>query len=345
MRVGGDASNYVVADTTDHIVAAVRDADAAGLPVLVIGAGSNLVIGDQGFDGVVVHVQSNRVHFDGETVHVEAGADWDPIVASTLEAGLGGLEPLSGIPGCVGGTPIQNVGAYGALVSNFLTHVTVYDRHRGAITDIASSDCGFGSHRTSIFKTSDRYVILEVHFQLPRTSCSQPIAYAGLADRLGVTLGQTAPTNHLRETVLAMRRERGMLLDPDDHDTWSVGSFFVNPVLVSVPDKAAECPTYPDVAGTKLPAAWLIHHAGFAPGYGATFGSGRVRLSTKHALAVTNRGGASTAEVMAFAAHIRDGVERLFDVRLGPECDLVNCSFDDGAPDRLTGALPARSRQ
>lgn len=345
MRVGGFASNYVVAETTDALVSAVREADAAGEPVLVLGAGSNLVIGDQGFDGVVVHVKSRRVLLTEDCIHAEAGADWDPIVELALEAGLGGLEPLSGVPGSVGGTPIQNVGAYGALVSSFLTHVTAYDRHRGEVTDITVADCGFGSHRKSIFKASDRYVILTVHFQLPRTSSSHPLEYAGLADRLGVRLGDTVPTHRVREAVLAMRRERAMLLDPNDHDTWSVGSFFVNPVLTTVPEKAKDCPTYPDVAGTKLPAAWLIHNAGFPPGYGEVFGGGRVRLSSKHALAVTNRGGATTAEVMAFAAHIRDGVQHAFDIRLGPECDLVNCSFDDPAPQRFAGALPARSDQ
>jgi UDP-N-acetylmuramate dehydrogenase len=152
-------------------------------------------------------------------------------------------------------------------------------------------------------------------------------------------IGDVAPTRAVRDAVLAMRGERGMLLDPNDHDTWSVGSFFVNPVLATVPDKARRSPTYPDVAGTKLPAAWLIHQAGFPPGYGADWGRGRVRLSGKHALAVTNRGGATTAEIMAFAAHIRDGVERAFDIGLGPECDLVNCSFDDPAPAWLQDAV------
>lgn len=341
MRVGGDAAEYVVAENTDELVATVRQADATGAPLLVIGEGSNLVVGDGGFDGVVVHVRSTAVVVEGEFLHVDAGVEWDSIVELALNEGLGGLEPLSGVPGSTGGTPIQNVGAYGALVSSFLTHVTVYDRSTGQIRDIAGFDCGFGSHRRSIFKDSDRYIILTAHFELPRTSMSQPVTYAGLADRLGLKLGHVAPAREVRSAVLEMRRERGMLLDPKDNDTWSVGSFFINPVLKSVPPRATECPTYPDVAGVKLPAAWLIHRAGFAPGYGADWGRGRVRLSTKHALAVTNRGGATTSEVMAFAAHIREGVERVFDIQLGPECDLVNCSFDDPTPSWLTDAVPA----
>lgn len=333
MRVGGAAADYVVADTAADVVAAVRQADTCRTPVLIVGGGSNLVVGDGGFDGLVLHIKTHGVRIAGTDVSVAAGEDWDSVVATVIDAGLGGLEPLSGVPGSVGGTPIQNVGAYGTLVSQFLSAVTVYDRKSGDIGDIPAGDCGFGSHRHSIFKTSDRYIVLRVHFTLPRTGTSQPLAYAGLAARLNTKIGDVAPTRVVRDTVLAIRRERGMVLDPADHDTWSVGSFFINPVLQSVPDKARECPTYPDPAGIKLPAAWLIEQAGFAPGYGEHWGRGRVRLSSKHALAVTNRGGATTADIMAFAAHIRDGVEQAFSVRLRPECDLVNCSFDDQAPD------------
>jgi UDP-N-acetylmuramate dehydrogenase len=242
------------------------------------------------------------------------------------------------VPGSTGGTPVQNVGAYGALVSQFLRHVVAYDRCLGEVVTIPGDACGFGSHRQSIFKHSSRHVILAVELVLEPTGTSRPLAYAGLAQRLGRNLGDVAPTEEVRRTVLDMRRERAMLLDATDHDTWSVGSFFINPVLESVPEKARDCPTFPDKAGVKLPAAWLIDHAGFPPGYGAQWGRGRVRLSTKHALAVTNRGGATTGEVMAFAAHVREGVEQAFDVRLGPECDLLNCSFDDPSPEWLATA-------
>ena len=327
MRLGGPASEYEVVHTTEHLVALIREADAAGKPVLVMGGGSNLVVGDQGFEGLVVQVATSGLNIHEEGVTVEAGVEWDTVVATSLDAGLAGLEPLSGIPGSTGGTPVQNVGAYGTLTSDLLTHLTVYDRVTGTIERWTPDRCGFGSHRQSVFKHTDRYVALDVTFQLARSTRSRPIHYAGLAGRLGIVPGATAPTSEVRDAVLALRRRSGMILDAEDHDTWSVGSFFINPVLTSVPDKARDCPRYPDPAGTKLSAAWLIDHAGFPRGYGHDWGRGTVALSSKHALAVTNRGDATTAEVMRFADHIREGVERRFDIRLGPECDLVNCKF------------------
>lgn len=329
MRLGGPIERYVPASSSKQLVEIVRDADAHAEPVLLVGGGSNLVVGDSGFEGLVVHACTTGMSYDGEILHVDAGVEWDTVVAFALAEGLGGLETLSGIPGSAGGTPVQNVGAYGTLISQFLDHVHVLDRTTGELVTLAGSKCGFGSHRQSIFKGSDRYVIVSIHLRLERTKLSQPLAYEGLAARLGLAVGDVAPVGDVRAAVLAMRRERGMVLNADDHDTWSVGSFFINPVLTEVPSQAQNCPTYPDVAGTKLPAAWLIDRAGFSPGYGKDWGRGSVRLSTRHALAVTNRGDATTLEVMRFAAHIRDGVEHVFGVRLGPECDLVNCSFDD----------------
>jgi UDP-N-acetylmuramate dehydrogenase len=327
MRLGGPASEYEVARTAEHLVALIREADAAGMPVLVMGGGSNLVIGDQGFEGLVVQVATPELKIRREDVTADAGVEWDTVVETSLDAGLAGLEPLSGIPGSTGGTPVQNVGAYGALTSDLLRCLTVYDRATGRTEQWAPDRCGFGSHRQSVFKHTDRYVVLDVTFQLTRSTRSRPIHYASLAERLGIAPSRTAPTRLVRDAVLALRRERGMILDVDDYDTWSVGSFFVNPVLASVPDKARDCPQYPDPAGTKLSAAWLIEHAGFPRGYGHDWGRGTVALSSKHALAVTNRGTATTAEVMKFADHIREGVEQRFDIRLGPECDLVNCKF------------------
>ncbi|GAA4758674.1 UDP-N-acetylmuramate dehydrogenase [Gordonia alkaliphila] len=333
MRVGGPVDDYVPVEETAELIDVVRHFDAAETPLMIIGDGSNLVVGDIGFRGAVIHVQTSGISVSGDRVSVEAGTLWDSVVAATIDNGLAGLEPLSGIPGSTGATPVQNVGAYGALMSTFLTHVRAFDRTTGTVVDIPVEDCGFGSHRKSLFKRNPRYVVLSVSFELPRDELSQPISYAGLAQRLGVELGERVRVAELREAVLSLRRERAMLLDPADHDTWSVGSFFVNPVLDEVPQQASECPTYPDVAGTKLPAAWLIENAGFPRGYGAEWGNGRVRLSGRHTLAVTNRGGATTSDVMAFAAHIRDGVESAFGVRLGPECDLINCSFDDPPTD------------
>nr|WP_323134901.1 UDP-N-acetylmuramate dehydrogenase [Rhodococcus sp. 3-2] len=327
MRLGGPAGEYEVAHSSEQLIALIQDADAQGKPVLVVGGGSNLIVGDQGFDGLVVGVATSGLSIEGEFVRVQAGVDWDTVVAASLEAGLGGLEALSGIPGSAGGTPVQNVGAYGTLTSDVLHDVTVFDRESGVVERWGRDRCGFGSHRQSAFKHTDRYVILDVSFRLTADTRSRPIRYSGLAERLGIEIGDVASIDEVRGAVLSLRGERGMLLDEENHDTWSVGSFFINPVLAEVPDKAHQAPRYPDPAGIKLPAAWLIEHAGFSRGYGQDWGNGRVALSTQHTLAVTNRGGATTADVMKFAAHIRDGVETEFGVRLGPECRLVNCEF------------------
>jgi UDP-N-acetylmuramate dehydrogenase len=329
MRLGGPAREFAPARDTAELVELVGRADAAQLPVLILGGGSNLVVGDEGWDGLTVKIDTAGIDIDGTTVRAAAGVDWDLLVRTTLEEGLAGFEALSGVPGTVGGTPVQNVGAFGTLTSDLLTSVTVYDRTTGEISEWANERCGFGSHRQSAFKHTDRYVVLAVSYQLRRSGQSGPVNYAEIARRLEIEPGGTADTQDVRRAVLAARAARGSVLDPADHDTWSVGSFFINPVLAEVPPQAAPSPRYPDPLGTKLPAGWLIEHAGFPPGYGMDWGRGTVALSSKHALAVTNRGGATTSEVMAFAAHLRDGVEAAFGIRLGPECHLVNCSIDD----------------
>lgn len=329
MRLGGPAGEYVEAADTPATIDAVRESDTSGQPVLILGGGSNLVVSDAGFDGRVVRITSQDIETNGELLTLDAGIDWDAAVHESLNEGLSGLETLSGVPGSAGGTPIQNVGAYGSLTSDVLESVTAYDRILRTTVQIAARDCGFGSHRQSIFKHSDRYVILRITLRLRRDRLSAPIAYESLAVHLGAEVGDRIPTDEVRKAVLDLRAQRGMVLDASDHDTWSVGSFFINPVLPAVPESARNCPTYPDPLGIKLPAAWLIQHAGFPPGYGRDWGPKTVALSTKHALAVTNLGSATTLEVMRFAAHIRAGVEEAFGVWLGPECDLVNCSFDD----------------
>ena len=327
MRVGGPVAELAVATSAAHAVDLVRAADAANRPVLVIGGGSNLVVGDVGWEGRVVRIGSAGVDIDGELVRADAGVDWDNLVAATVADGLAGLEALSGIPGSVGGTPVQNVGAYGAQTSDVLDSVVVYDRQTGEVETWSPDRCGF-VYRNSVFKHTDRWVILEVTYRLRRSGQSGPIRFGGLARHLGIADGGTAPVADVRAAVLEVRRGKGMVLDADDHDTWSVGSFFLNPVLPELPPAIpADCPRFADPAGTKVPAAWLIEQAGFAPGYGRDFGTGAVALSTKHTLAVTNRGGATTADVMKFAAHIREGVETRFGVRLSPECHLINCSF------------------
>jgi UDP-N-acetylmuramate dehydrogenase len=327
MRVGGPIHRFDIAESSAHAVDLVRGADAKGVPLLVMGGGSNLVVGDVGWEGHVVKMGSTEVEINGDRLRAAAGADWDGVVRLSLAEGLAGLEALSGIPGSVGGTPVQNVGAFGTLTSELLESISVLDRTTGEVARWAPEACGFGSHRQSVFKHSDRWVVLDVTFQLRRSTQSKPIEYTELAHKLSIEPGGTADINDVRTTVLALRRAKKMVLDAEDHDTWSVGSFFINPVLPEVPARASTCPQYFDIKGTKLSAGWLIDKAGFPPGYGLDWGNGTVGLSSRHALAVTNRGGATTADIMKFAAHIREGVEAAFDIRLGPECDLVNCSF------------------
>lgn len=330
MRVGGPTGELVTATDAEHLVELVREADSQGIPVLVLGGGSNLIVGDEGWPGRTVRIGSEGselagLDITGELVTAEAGVDWDRLVQVTLEQGLAGLETMSGIPGLTGATPVQNVGAFGTETSDVLESVTVYDRETKSVDDWPAARCGFGSHRSSAFKRSDRWIILRVRFRLVRTTESRPVRYAELAGKLGVEIGETAAAADVRQAVLESRRSRGSLLDPADHDTWTVGSFFLNPVVAEVPAAAAGAPQFADPKGVKIPAAWLIQHAGFPPGYGAEFGAGRVTLSTKHALAVSNRGGASTAEVMAFAGHVQAGVRDRFGLELQPECHLINC--------------------
>jgi UDP-N-acetylmuramate dehydrogenase len=327
MRVGGPVDQLHRPATTAHAIELLRGTDSAGSPLLVMGGGSNLVVGDIGWQGTVVKMASTEFDIDGDRVTAAAGVEWDHVVRTAVSEGLAGIEALSGIPGSVGGTPVQNVGAYGTLISDVLESLTVYDRHTGLVERWLPGQCGFGPHRQSVFKHSDRWVVIDVTLRLRRGAQSNPVTFPQVAARLGIEVGGTAAPADVRAAVIAQRRERGMVLDPDDHDTWSVGSFFLNPVLAEVPERARACPGQTDIQGTKLYAAGLIQRAGFPPGYGLQWGNGTVALSSRHTLAVTNRGGATTADVMKFAAHIRDGVQAMFDVRLDPECDLINCAF------------------
>ena len=235
------------------------------------------------------------------------------------------METLSGIPGSVGAVPIQNVGAYGAEVATLIQRVRTWDRAEGVIRTFAAAECGF-SYRDSRFKREKgRHLVLRVDFQLPLGELGQPVRYPELARALGVEVGQRAPAARVRETVLAIRRRKGMVLDANDHDTWSAGSFFTNPILT--PGQAAslpaEAPRFPAGEGVKTSAAWLIQHAGFPAGHG----SGPARLSTRHVLALTNRGCATTADVLALAREIRDGVRERFGITLVPEVNLVGVSI------------------
>ncbi|SHH18046.1 UDP-N-acetylmuramate dehydrogenase [Jatrophihabitans endophyticus] len=323
LRLGGPARHVVEATTTDELVDTVRRADVAGDPVLVVGGGSNLVVGDAGWPGTVVLVRTaeQRVEQDGDAVTVvaDAGVVWDDLVADSVARGWSGLAAMSGIPGSTGATPVQNVGAYGSEVADAVTGLRVLDRGTGTVEDWDPVRCGFG-FRTSAFKHTDRYVVLSVTFGLTVSPDAPPIRYLELARRLGVEQGGRAPSTAVRETVLALRRSKGMVLDAPDHDTWSVGSFFVNP-FVPADRVPAGCPNWEVDGAVKLSAAWLIENAGYGRGFAA--GSERVSVSTKHTLALTNRGDATTAELVELARVIRDGVDRRFGVRLRPEAHLV----------------------
>ena len=326
LRVGGPAAEFVEAVDERALVEAVADADRRGIPVLVLGGGSNLLVSDDGFDGRVVAVRTTGATADaddcgGALVRVAAGETWDPFVARAVVSGWVGVEALSGIPGSVGATPIQNVGAYGQEVSQTLASVRCWDRRDGVQRTFAAAECGFG-YRTSRFKVQPgRFLVLEVTFQLRLGDLSVPIAYAELARVLGVAAGERCPLGNVRDAVLSLRRGKGMVLDEADHDTWSAGSFFTNPVLA--PDQVPEeAPAWPQPDGrVKTSAAWLIDHAGFGKGHGA----GRARLSTKHPLALTNRGQATAADLLALAREVRDGVRQAYGIELVNEPVLVGC--------------------
>jgi UDP-N-acetylmuramate dehydrogenase len=337
LRLGGPAARFVRAERSADLVDAVRAADAADERLLVLGGGSNLVIADAGFDGTVVQVATTGCGYDrlgdgSVQLTVEAGMDWDATVARTVAEDLGGLECLSGIPGLVGATPVQNVGAYGVEIADLLVSVDLLDRRSGQVRTVAADALGLG-YRTSVLKGADSAVVLRVRFVLADGGLSAPIRYAELARVLGVAVGARVPVAAARAAVLELRRGKGMVLDAADHDTWSCGSFFTNPVLPDaalsavrerVPDAAM--PTYPAGPGrTKLLAAWLIERAGFGVGYAGA--GGRVALSGKHTLALTNRGSASTADLLALAREVRDGVVAAFGVELRPEPVLVDCTI------------------
>ena len=323
LGIGGPADRVVTAYGETEVVAAVREASG---PVLVLGGGSNLVIADEGFRGTVVRIasQGRDVSIDGDAVllDVAAGEQWDELVTWCVDEQLSGVECLAGIPGLVGATPIQNVGAYGQDVSETVVSVRAYDRDADEVRTI--DDCGFG-YRTSMFKAqSPRWVVLSVTYRLTRGD-SRPIRYAELARALGVDVGAVAPLGQVRDAVLSLRRGKGMVLDPQDVDTRSAGSFFTNPFLrpeqhAALRARGAEPPAYPEAGGlVKVPAAWLIEQAGFTKG---DF-EGPVGISSKHALALVNRGGAQAADLVRVARAIRDRVQELFGVELVPEPVLV----------------------
>jgi UDP-N-acetylmuramate dehydrogenase len=326
LRLGGPATRLVEAGTDEELIRAVREADRRGEPVLLIGGGSNLLIGDDGFEGTAIKVATQGVDLHGTALELAAGETWTDAVRDIVRTGLAGIECLAGIPGSAGATPIQNVGAYGQEVSSTITEVVAYDRLTGETVTLKNAECGF-AYRDSRFKEDPtRHVVLRVRFELEDAGgMSAPVRYAETARALGVETGERVPLAKARETVLALRAGKGMVLDPEDHDTWSAGSFFTNPVLEAAqyalfaervrarlgPDVVP--PAYPaDGDRRKTSAAWLIDKAGFTKGYG----SGPARISTKHTLALTNRGSATTEDLLALAREVRDGVRDAFGVTL-----------------------------
>ncbi|MFM2127670.1 MAG: hypothetical protein RIQ86_183 [Actinomycetota bacterium] len=326
LRVGGPANNFIKAADEAEIIAAI---EAAGdNPILIIGSGSNVLISDTGFPGTVIQIANNKVAAEvdacsGATLNIGAGENWDNLVSTTIQRGWAGLETLSGIPGTVGAAPIQNIGAYGHEVSEFVMRVRTYDRQAKALKTFTNQECQF-SYRDSVFKKiPGRYVVLEVQFNLRRGEMTEPITYAELAKELGIEVGQKADVIKTREAVLKIRDRKGMLLNPNDPDTFSAGSFFTNPIVAEnlIPDGA---PKYPQGDGTfKTSAAWLIENSGISRGQKLNGAA----ISSKHVLAITNPGNAKAVDIAALAMQVKDAVRLKFGIDLVPEVNLVGLSL------------------
>jgi UDP-N-acetylmuramate dehydrogenase len=340
LRLGGPARRVIAPEREHDLIEAVREIDENDGRLLVVGGGSNLVVGDDGFDGTVVRMTTRGIHVAEEAdgvrlVTVAAGEPWDELVARCAGEGLSGVECLAGIPGLVGAVPMQNVGAYGQDVSETIVRVRTWDRVARRVVDFDRDACGF-AYRSSVFRGSDGHVILDVTFGLPASDLSAPIRYAELARALGVREGERAPLSRVRETVIALRRGKGMVIDEADPDTTSAGSFFTNPILAAgdlevlrervkpLLSPGQTMPVFPEADGrSKVSAAWLIERAGFTKGYAA----GPVAISSKHALALTNRGGATTQELLVLARMIRDGVKAKLGVTLENEPVFVGIAL------------------
>lgn len=324
-RVGGPATKIVQVSTEAEIIAAI---EAAGdSPILIMGGGTNVLISDKGFDGTVIRISNNSVQAEvdacsGATLTIGAGEDWDTFVQTTIDRGFAGLETLSGIPGTVGAAPIQNIGAYGHEVSEFITRVRTYDRQKKEVKTFTNSECEF-SYRNSYFKAHPgRYVVLEVQFQIRRGEFSDPITYIELSKKLGIEPGDKASVVATRAAVLELRASKGMLLKKDDHDSWSAGSFFTNPIISQqaadqLPNAA---PKWPLTDGrVKVSAAWLIENSGIHKGDEV----GGARISTKHVLALTNAGTATAADIAELAKRARNQVKEVFGITLEAEVNLI----------------------
>lgn len=325
LRVGGPADAWLVASSVEEIVEAVRECDDSSTPVLLLGGGSNIVVADAGFAGAVIDVANRGVVVetsdDVVDITVAAGEPWDAVVEMTVREGWAGIEALSGIPGRSGATPIQNVGAYGQELAHVVAAVEVLDRASGELGRLVAEDCGFGYRSSSFKKDPDRWVVLAVTLRL-HASSTGAVAYGDLARSLGGETGGHADISDIRSAVLELRATKGMVLDDADHDTWSAGSFFTNPVVDDVALAPEGCPRYPAAAGVKLSAAWLIENSGLARGF-ALDAAPNAAISTKHTLALTNRGGASAADIMALARLVQHRVHDAFGIDLAIEPTLV----------------------
>jgi UDP-N-acetylmuramate dehydrogenase len=331
LHIGGPAKKLVHVATEEELVSAVKAADAAGEEVLIIGGGSNVLVGDEGFNGTVIRVETkgNSYHVDacsGGMITVAAGEDWDGFVEWILNKGFAGLETMSGIPGTVGGAPIQNIGAYGHEVSEVIARVRTWDRKAGEYKTFSNSECEF-SYRSSVFKKNPgRYVIIDVTFQLRNGEMSLPITYKELASYLGVDLEARVLVSDVRKAVLALRAAKGMLLDEKDHDTWSAGSFFVNPIVSKeiAATLPADAPRWPQADGRiKTSAAWLMENAGMKKGKAHNGAA----ISSKHVLALVNTGSATAADIVDIARSARSAVHEKFGITLEPEVQFVGLSL------------------
>jgi len=319
LAVGGPIDRLIEVEDAAELVAAVREADEAARPLLLLGGGSNVVAPDTGWPGDVVAVRTRGIERTGASIEVQAGEGWDDVVGFAVAQGLAGIEALAGIPGSTGATPVQNVGAYGQEVAQTITAVQVWDRAEKAERTLTPAECGFGYRDSRLKREAGRYVVLAVTFALEQGPASRPVGYAELAARLGVEVGKTAPLAEVRTAVLALRRGKGMVLDPADPDSRSAGSFFTNPI-VSLSHAVEGCPSWPAGDGqVKLSAAWLVQHAGFGRGTR----DGHVGTSSRHSLALTTEPGATATELLAFADRIVATVQEQFGVTLEREPTAV----------------------
>jgi UDP-N-acetylmuramate dehydrogenase len=331
LRVGPVAPRVITCTSTEQVVTTLRQLDSEGCrPLLVLAGGSNLVIADTLADLTVVRLAAANVSIDGNIVRAEAGAVWDDVVVAAIAAGLVGLECLSGIPGSAGATPVQNVGAYGVEVADTITRARLLDRGTGDVRWVPPEELGFG-YRRSMLKNTESAVVLEVEFRLDGSGRSAPLRYRELIIALGAREGERTDPARVRDAVLGLRRSKGMVLDDADHDTWSVGSFFTNPVLPRPDFERLQArsdppvPHFPAPDGVKLAAAWLVEQAGFGKGFPGPHAS--ASLSTKHSLALTNRGTATAADIVALARTVRDGVRDAFGITLVAEPVLVGVTI------------------